>query len=279
MTNQADAHRRRRPPERRQVDADQRADRRGAAADRPGSRHHPRFHLGRLGLARPPRSSCSTPPACAARPRCRRSWKSCRSPTACAPSASPRSSSSCFDATIPFEKQDLQIADLIVREGRAPVIAFNKWDLIEDPQEALAELREKTERLLPQVRGMLRRAGLGRDRPRPRQADGRGHQDPQGLEQPRLDRPAQPLAGRHPGAPSAARRRRPPPEAQIHDPGEDPPAGLRASPARGRTRCRNPISAISSTACASPSTCRACRSASRSTPPTIRSRAGRKKRR
>ncbi|MCF6320952.1 MAG: ribosome biogenesis GTPase Der, partial [Rhizobiaceae bacterium] len=33
-----------------------------------------------------------------------------------------------FDATIPFEKQDLQISDLIIREGRAPVIAINKWD-------------------------------------------------------------------------------------------------------------------------------------------------------
>ncbi|MFD9900438.1 ribosome biogenesis GTPase Der [Mesorhizobium sp. UC22_110] len=59
-----------------------------------------------------------------------------------------------LDATIPFEKQDLQIADLIIREGRAPVIAFNKWDLIDHPQEVLAELREKTERLLPQARGM-----------------------------------------------------------------------------------------------------------------------------
>ena len=59
-----------------------------------------------------------------------------------------------LDATIPFEKQDLQIADLIIREGRAPVIAFNKWDLIEHPQAMLAELREKTERLLPQVRGI-----------------------------------------------------------------------------------------------------------------------------
>ncbi|MEQ1951045.1 ribosome biogenesis GTPase Der [Mesorhizobium sp. CN2-181] len=59
-----------------------------------------------------------------------------------------------FDATIPFEKQDLQIADLIIREGRALVIAFNKWDLIDTPQAALAELREKTERLLPQVRGL-----------------------------------------------------------------------------------------------------------------------------
>jgi GTP-binding protein len=59
-----------------------------------------------------------------------------------------------FDATIPFEKQDLQIADLIIREGRAPVIAFNKWDLIDTPQATLAELREKTERLLPQARGL-----------------------------------------------------------------------------------------------------------------------------
>jgi GTP-binding protein len=59
-----------------------------------------------------------------------------------------------LDATIPFEKQDLQIADLIIREGRAPVIAFNKWDMIEDRQAVLAELREKTERLLPQCRGL-----------------------------------------------------------------------------------------------------------------------------
>jgi GTP-binding protein len=60
-----------------------------------------------------------------------------------------------LDSTIPFEKQDLQLADLIVREGRALVIAFNKWDLIDNPQEMLAELREKTTRLLPQVRGVL----------------------------------------------------------------------------------------------------------------------------
>ncbi|WJH40478.1 ribosome biogenesis GTPase Der [Aliirhizobium terrae] len=59
-----------------------------------------------------------------------------------------------FDATIPFEKQDLQLADLVLREGRAAVLAFNKWDLVEDPQAVLAELREKTERLLPQARGL-----------------------------------------------------------------------------------------------------------------------------
>ncbi len=59
-----------------------------------------------------------------------------------------------FDATIPFEKQDLQIVDLVIREGRAAVLAFNKWDLVEEPQAVLAELREKTERLLPQARGI-----------------------------------------------------------------------------------------------------------------------------
>ncbi|MCQ2003540.1 ribosome biogenesis GTPase Der [Rhizobium sp. NRK18] len=59
-----------------------------------------------------------------------------------------------FDATIPFEKQDLHIVDLVLREGRAAVLAFNKWDLIEDRQAVLAELREKTDRLLPQARGI-----------------------------------------------------------------------------------------------------------------------------
>jgi predicted GTPase len=77
-----------------------------------------------------------------------------------------------LDAQIPFEKQDLQIADLMVREGRAPVIAFNKWDMIEDRQEKLAELREKTDRLLPQVRGIRAVTDLRADRRRSRPPDG-----------------------------------------------------------------------------------------------------------
>ncbi|EJF82034.1 ribosome biogenesis GTPase Der [Bartonella doshiae] len=59
-----------------------------------------------------------------------------------------------FDATAPFEKQDLQIADLVIREGRVPIIAFNKWDLIENSQTTLVDLHEKCARLLPQVRGL-----------------------------------------------------------------------------------------------------------------------------
>ena len=65
---------------------------------------------------------------------------------------------------MPFEKQDLQIADLVEREGRALVIALNKWDLVEDRQRTLARLRERLERLLPQVRGVAAGAGLGVDR-------------------------------------------------------------------------------------------------------------------
>ncbi len=59
-----------------------------------------------------------------------------------------------LDATQPFEKQDLQLADLVEREGRALVIALNKWDLIKDKNATLSRLREACERLLPQVRGV-----------------------------------------------------------------------------------------------------------------------------
>lgn len=58
-----------------------------------------------------------------------------------------------IDATQPFEKQDLAIADLIAREGRAIVFAVNKWDLKENKNGAISELREKLDRLLPQVAG------------------------------------------------------------------------------------------------------------------------------
>jgi GTP-binding protein len=58
-----------------------------------------------------------------------------------------------MDAANAFETQDLQIADLVEREGRGLVFCIAKWDLVENPQERLAELRETAERMLPQVRG------------------------------------------------------------------------------------------------------------------------------
>ncbi|MGH6827491.1 MAG: ribosome biogenesis GTPase Der, partial [Rhizomicrobium sp.] len=52
-----------------------------------------------------------------------------------------------------FEKQDLAIADLIAGEGRAIVLAVNKWDLVEPRPGAIMALRERCDRLLPQVAG------------------------------------------------------------------------------------------------------------------------------
>jgi GTP-binding protein len=58
-----------------------------------------------------------------------------------------------IDAATPFETQDLRIADLAEREGRAVVVAVNKWDLEPEKQAKLRELREEFTRLLPQLRG------------------------------------------------------------------------------------------------------------------------------
>jgi len=59
-----------------------------------------------------------------------------------------------IDATMPFEKQDLSIASLIVQEGRALVIALNKYDLLENRQEVMKDILESIEHSLPQVKGI-----------------------------------------------------------------------------------------------------------------------------
>ncbi len=58
-----------------------------------------------------------------------------------------------LDVETPFEQQDMRIADLIEREGRALVIAVNKWDNEPNKSGRKAELLEMFERLLPQLRG------------------------------------------------------------------------------------------------------------------------------
>jgi GTP-binding protein len=59
-----------------------------------------------------------------------------------------------FDATEPPAKQDLNIADSLAREGRAPVIVMNKWDLVEEPQGVMQDMRARLEHVLPQIRGV-----------------------------------------------------------------------------------------------------------------------------
>jgi GTP-binding protein len=58
-----------------------------------------------------------------------------------------------MDATHPFEIQDLQIADLVEREGRGLVYVLAKWDLIAEPQARLKAFLEEADRVLPQLRG------------------------------------------------------------------------------------------------------------------------------
>jgi GTPase len=59
-----------------------------------------------------------------------------------------------MDATEPFEKQDLQLASLIADEGRALVLALNKWDRVSDKESRLKTLKLDLEETLTQVRGV-----------------------------------------------------------------------------------------------------------------------------
>ncbi len=58
-----------------------------------------------------------------------------------------------MDAQHRFEEQDLRIADLVEREGRALVLAVNKWDLMERQPSQVAKLRKDVDHWLPQVKG------------------------------------------------------------------------------------------------------------------------------
>ena len=52
-----------------------------------------------------------------------------------------------------FDTQDLQLADLVEREGRALVYVASKWDLEEEPQARLAKLKTMADDKLPQLKG------------------------------------------------------------------------------------------------------------------------------
>jgi GTPase len=85
-----------------------------------------------------------------------------------------------MDATHPFETQDLTIADLVEREGRALVFVLAKWDLVETPQTTLAALHEEAERMLPQLRGaplvaLSAETGAGLNRLMPAVLEAHGH--------------------------------------------------------------------------------------------------------
>jgi GTP-binding protein len=59
-----------------------------------------------------------------------------------------------LDATQGLEKQDLTLAQMVEEEGRALVLAVNKWDLVEDKGEALRRLKDRLLQSLPQLSGL-----------------------------------------------------------------------------------------------------------------------------
>lgn len=59
-----------------------------------------------------------------------------------------------LDATQPFDKQELVIAHHVLEEGRALVVALNKWDLVKDPKKTAKEIKEKAQESLAQADGM-----------------------------------------------------------------------------------------------------------------------------
>ncbi|MGE0699689.1 MAG: ribosome biogenesis GTPase Der [Hyphomicrobiaceae bacterium] len=59
-----------------------------------------------------------------------------------------------IDATHPFEQQDLIIANRVVEEGRALVVAINKWDVIEAKQKVLKDIRETAAETLAEAAGV-----------------------------------------------------------------------------------------------------------------------------
>jgi GTP-binding protein len=74
-----------------------------------------------------------------------------------------------MDAGEAFEKQDLSIADLVIREGRALVFALAKWDKVADPRAHFEEMKLVAKESLPQARGaplvtLAALSGVGLDR-------------------------------------------------------------------------------------------------------------------
>lgn len=74
-----------------------------------------------------------------------------------------------MDQNEAFEKQDLTIADLVVREGRALIYVLAKWDQAHEPSARFKELRERCEDALPQTKGapivrVSAQAGRGLDK-------------------------------------------------------------------------------------------------------------------
>ena len=156
-----------------------------------------------------------------------------------------------LDATRGLEAQDLRIADQVIEEGRALIIALNKWDVAENASRRCSTASSAAlDEGLAQVKGVplltvSAATGKGLDV----LLDGR-LRHARGLVAARRDRRAQPLVRAR--ARSATRRRRRAASGSSCATSPRPRPGRRASScsAPAPTSCRRAIAAIWSTACA-----------------------------
>jgi GTP-binding protein len=152
-TRQAGADRHRRTPQRRQVDPGQPPDRRGPPAGRPRGRASPATPSPSTGSG-----TAADPPGRHRRPapqgRVQEKLEKLSTSDTIRAITFAEVVILVMDATHPFEIQDLQIADLVEREGRSLVFCLAKWDLVDNPQRELAEDHRRGRRaMLPQLRG------------------------------------------------------------------------------------------------------------------------------
>ena len=59
-----------------------------------------------------------------------------------------------LDGTLGIDKQDLMIAAHAIEEGRALAIAINKWDIVEDKEKTLADIKDRMELSLSQIKDL-----------------------------------------------------------------------------------------------------------------------------
>ena len=120
----------------------------------PEAGHHPRRHRGAAHDWRAALSRSTTPPACGAGPGSRASSKSSRSASTLEAIRFAEVVILLIDATAAFEEQDLRIADLVEREGRALVHRRQQVGPQGGGRGAASRLREEADHWLPQVKGV-----------------------------------------------------------------------------------------------------------------------------
>ena len=252
-----------RQAQRRQVLAAQPAGQRGAGGRRPGGRDHsgPGRQPRRRSAARP--GCSSTPPGCAARwarPAGPSTTRACARP---APSRRPRWRWCSSTPPSRSASRTSGCSTMVTEAGRALVIAFNKWDLVDGDRRLLPRQGDR-----PGAASASRGRCGSTSRPRPggrwtsspRRCARRWRAGTSGSRPGRLNQFITSVVQAH-AAPGA---RRPVAAGALRDPGRHPTAAVRAvhlRPARRRATC-----ASSSASCARSSASRARRSTSRCGP-------------